>query len=132
MILNGSPTSSIVEDIYHVTQPLDAQADHCLLVIGIAREGGVYDLASNDRTQCLFEPERGVKFRRSVWKKLPSPVVCELKANAAHWKLGPPTFTDCPEAVRAEASRLISEWAVIQSPPPRDHYEITLIFEGPK
>lgn len=133
MILHGDgDESSVVEDIFHVTQPLDVTADHCVLVVGIARAGGVYDLASNDRTQCAFEPSVGVMVPRRVWKTLASEVVCELTATAAQWELGEPTFTDCPEAVRGEASRLLSEWAVVQSPPPRDHYEITLLFQGPQ
>ena len=132
MVLQSAPALGHTQDIYAITQPLPVQIDHCALAVWLGHRPGVLQVLSSNRERCSFDSRKRVKVSRSVLKSLTEPASCEVRATAVNWELTDLTFTRCDKALREEATRLLEQWQVVQSPSPKHVYDIRLEFPGPQ
>ena len=130
MVLQGSPAPR-VQDIYALSVPLDADIDHCGLIVELSPRSGAASVQSTNRERCSFEPRGRMKANKALLKSLEAEEVCEARATAEDWRLTEVTFTNCADGLRAEATRLMSDWVVVQSPSPKHIYDIRIVFPGP-
>ena len=131
MVLQGTAAPR-VQDIYALSEPLDTTVNHCALLVELSPRNGAARVQSTDREHCSFEPRNRMKVSKALVKTLEAEGVCEARATAEDWRLTEITFNGCAEELRAEATRLMSDWVVVQSPSPQHIYDIRMVFPAAK